>query len=157
MRVRQLGVEDVAPLKEIRLEALRTDPDAFGTTLAHEEGRSDDDWRAWLGRGATFVAEGPVGLVVARREEDPGAVGLYAMFVAVRARRQGVGRALIQAVVEWAESSGAERVALMVVERNASARALYESCGFAYTGEQQTRERDGAIELVMTRVIRTGR
>jgi len=45
----------------------------------------------------------------------------------------------------------------MVVERNASARALYESCGFAYSGEQQTRERDGAVELVMTRVIRTGR
>jgi GNAT superfamily N-acetyltransferase len=155
--VRRLAPTEVDTLRTIRLEALRADPDAFGSTLEREEGRSDDDWRAWLGRGATFVADGPVGLVVALPQQDPTTVALLAMFVAGRARRQGVGRALIEAAVEWAESIGGARVTLMVVEHNGSARALYESCGFAYTGEQQTRERDGAIELVMTRVIRTAR
>ena len=70
MVVRRLTPTDVDTLRAIRLEALRTDPDVFGSTLEREEGRSDDEWRAWLGRGVTFVAEvdgEPSGLVVAPR------------------------------------------------------------------------------------------
>ena len=43
----------------------------------------------------------------------------------------------------------------MVVEGNTPAAALYESCGFAYTGKQDRRERDGAIELAMARLTRS--
>jgi GNAT superfamily N-acetyltransferase len=161
MSVRRLGPADVETLRSIRLEALRSDPDSFGSTLEREEGRSDDDWRAWLGRGATFVAEEeghPVGLVVVvPDEDDPTTVGLYAMFVSQRARRQGVGRALIDAAIDWAKVNRAERVTLMVLEGNDSAMRLYESCGFTYSGESERRERDDAIELAMTRVIRTAR
>lgn len=156
--MRRLAPADVETLRTIRLEALRSDPDAFGSTLEREEGRSDDDWRAWLGRGATFVAEtddGPVGLIVARPHDDPTTVGIYAMFVSRRARRRGVGRALVEAAIEWATGSGAEQVTLMVIDRNESASKLYESCGFTYSGESERRERDGAVELAMTRVTRT--
>jgi GNAT superfamily N-acetyltransferase len=155
--VRRLTPTDIDTLRAIRLEALRTDPDAFGSTLEREEGRGDDDWRAWLGRGATFVADGPVGLVVALPQDDPGTVALLAMFVSPRARRAGVGQALVEAAVEWATSTGAERVVLMVIEGNTPAISLYESCGFAFTGLRQSRGRDGATELEMVRVIRTAR
>lgn len=154
MRVRQLGTDDVDILRTIRLEALRSDPDAFGSTLEREEGRSDDDWRTWLGRGATFVSEddlGPTGLIVAAPHDDPRLVGIYAMFVTARIRRQGVGRALIDAAVEWASATGADRVELMVVGGNEPAASLYEACGFVHTGASERRERDGAIELVMER------
>jgi GNAT superfamily N-acetyltransferase len=158
--VRRLTPTDVDTLRAIRLEALRTDPDAFGSTLEREEGRSDDDWRAWLGRGATFVAdiEGePSGLVVALQQHDASIVALLAMFVSSRARRLGLGQALVEAAVEWAASVRAERVVLMVIEGNAPAISLYESCGFAFTGLRQSRDRDGATELEMARVIRTAR
>ncbi len=158
MRIRQLGSDDVDTLRTIRLEALRTDPDAFGSTLEREEARSTEDWVAWLGRGATFVGEddtGPTGLVVAVPDDDPRTVSLYAMFVSSRARRLGLGKALVDAGVSWAASAGAERVALMVIEGNTPAAALYESCGFTYTGERDRRERDGAIELVMARLTRS--
>jgi GNAT superfamily N-acetyltransferase len=158
VRVRQLTPNDIDTLRTIRLEALRSDPDAFGSTLEREEGRSDDDWRAWLGRGATFVAEvdgAPSGLVVASAPNDPSTVGLYAMFVSARARGAGVGRALAEAAVAWATGTGAERVVLMVIEGNTPAIRLYESCGFAFTGVREPRERDGAIELEMACVVRT--
>jgi GNAT superfamily N-acetyltransferase len=158
VQVRRLAPADVETLRTIRLEALRSDPDAFGSTLEREEGRSDDDWRAWLGRGATFVAEtddGPVGLIVARPHDDPTTVGIYAMFVSSRARRRGIGRALVEAAIEWAASSGATQVTLMVIDRNESASKLYKSCGFIYSGQSERRERDGAVELAMTRVTRT--
>ncbi len=45
----------------------------------------------------------------------------------------------------------------MVIEGNTPAISLYESCGFAFTGLRQSRDRDGATELEMARVIRTGR
>lgn len=160
MQVRRLDPADVATLRTIRLEALRSDPDAFGSSLEREEGRTDADWRTWLGRGATFVAEeqgDPVGLVCAVPHADPATVGLYAMFVSSRARRRGVGRALVEVAVEWATTAGAEQVTLMVIEGNDAASTLYESCGFTYSGESERRERDDAVELVMTRVIRTAR
>jgi GNAT superfamily N-acetyltransferase len=159
VRIRQLGSDDVDTLRTIRLEALATDPDAFGSTLEREEARSTEDWVAWLGRGATFVGEddaGPTGLVVAVPHEDPRAVSLYAMFVTSRARRQGLGAALVEAGVRWAASMGAERVTLMVIEGNTPAATLYEACGFAYTGDREVRDRDGAVELEMARVIRSG-
>ena len=157
MLVRRLTPTDIDTLRRIRLEALRTDPDAFGSTLEREESRSDDDWRAWLGRGATFVAESdgePSGLVVALAQDDPSIVALLAMFVSSRVRRQGVGRALMEAAMEWAHAMGAERLELMVVEGNAPAASLYEACGFVYTGRSELRDRDGAVERQMARVTR---
>ena len=144
----------------IRLEALRTDPDHVRQHARREEGRSDDDWRAWLGRGATFLSWKTAtirwGLIVAVAN-DEGDADLYAMFVSPRARRLGVGRALVAAGTAWAAEIGARRVVLMVIEGNTRAISLYESCGFAFTGLRQSRDRDGATELEMARVIRIER
>ena len=159
MRIRQLGSDDVDILRTIRIEALTADPDAFGSTLEREQGRSNEDWVAWLNRGATFIGEddaGATGLLVAVPHDDPRTVSLYSMFVTRRARRRGVGAALVQAGVAWAASIGAERVTLMVIEGNTPAATLYEACGFVYTGECELRDRDGALELEMARVIRSG-
>ena len=161
MLVRRLTPTDVDTLRTIRLEALRTDPDAFGSTLEREEGRSDDDWRAWLGRGATFVADvdgEPSGLVVALAQDDPSIVALLAMFVSSRARRSGVGQALVEAAVEWAANAGAERVVLMVIEGNTPAISALRVVRIRlHRRGVQSRDRDGATELEMARVIRTGR
>ena len=45
-------------------------------------------------------------------------------------RRQGVGRALLEEVVEAAHAEGCGKVTLEMVATNAKARALYESLGF---------------------------
>lgn len=155
MVVRQLDAGDVETLRTIRLEALRTDPDSFGSTLEREENRTDDDWRTWLGRGATFVAEdddGASGLVCAIPHTEA-VVGLYAMFVSSRARGTGTARALVEAATVWAAGTGAGRVTLLVTDGNTPAIRLYESCGFAFTGRRESRDRDGATELEMARVI----
>ena len=160
MLVRRLAPTEVETLRTIRLEALRTDPDAFGSTLEREESRTYDDWCTWLGRGATFVAEdeaGPNGMIVAVPDENGRDVGIFAMFVSARVRRQGVGQALVEAALGWAGSTGADHASLMVIEGNEPAASLYAACGFVYSGRAELRERDGGVELEMTRVIRTGR
>ncbi|MBN1401540.1 MAG: GNAT family N-acetyltransferase, partial [Anaerolineae bacterium] len=47
------------------------------------------------------------------------------------ARRQGVGRALMEAVLAWARGQGAQQIELTVWEFNAGARAFYEALGYA--------------------------
>ncbi|RPI07818.1 MAG: GNAT family N-acetyltransferase, partial [Actinobacteria bacterium] len=140
-------------LRRIRLEALRTDPDAFGSTLEREESRSHGDWVGWLSRCATFVAEdegGPVGLVGGMvDDEDSRRAVLISMWVAPARRGRGVGGQLVAAVVAWARDEGKRRVTLRVIDGNEAAIALYEKCGFSLTGERVRRDRDGATELVM--------
>lgn len=50
-------------------------------------------------------------------------------------RGLGYGKVLLEGSCSIARSKGMERIALEVLKGNASARALYEKSGFAYTGE----------------------
>lgn len=52
------------------------------------------------------------------------------MWVAATARGAGVGTTLVEAVAEWARSSGARSVSLSVKATNSHAIALYERLGF---------------------------
>lgn len=52
------------------------------------------------------------------------------LYVAPEARKSGIGRALIRAVVTEAAAAGAVRVTLSTAEDNTTAQALYESEGF---------------------------
>jgi ribosomal protein S18 acetylase RimI-like enzyme len=78
---------------------------------------------------------------------------LISMWVAPEARRQGVGSALIDAVVHWARTRGLSRLVLDVVETNTSAIAVYSRKGFVPNGEVGTlpppRDHVREIQLVM--------
>ncbi len=51
-----------------------------------------------------------------------------------RARRSGIGRALVEAAVQLAARSGARKVTLRVLSTNDAAQRLYASAGFAVEG-----------------------
>ena len=94
---------------KLRLEALADAPEAFGDTVHQAKLRSDEEWReSLLDRdGSLLVAfdgQLPVGMArVARSEETESSAGLYSMWVAPSARRNGVGRALMDA--QWSGRS----------------------------------------------------
>jgi ribosomal protein S18 acetylase RimI-like enzyme len=52
------------------------------------------------------------------------------LFVAPQARRQGIGRLLLDAVATRAQAAGACRVVLSTAKDNAGAKALYEKSGY---------------------------
>ena len=56
------------------------------------------------------------------------------LMVDIRFRRQGVGRALLEAAVEWAPEHGIAKLELHVFPWNEPAIALYESFGFEREG-----------------------
>ena len=90
------------------------------------------------------------GIVGAFVEDGGDRVHLIAMWVAREARRRGVGRTLVDAVVGWAAEIGAPAVRLDVGDDNVAARRLYERAGFAATGRTrryENRPRLTTVEL----------
>jgi ribosomal protein S18 acetylase RimI-like enzyme len=57
-------------------------------------------------------------------------VGIFDVVVSPQHRRQGHGRALMQALLQWAQGDGATSAYLQVTGSNAAARSLYASLGF---------------------------
>jgi ribosomal protein S18 acetylase RimI-like enzyme len=84
-----------------------------------------DSWDVDLGRSRVAVDEdGPVGVVLLGVRGDRGWIG--GLGVVPRARRRGVGRALMDAVLAEAPPA----VTLEVIEQNEPAIRLYEELGF---------------------------
>ncbi len=101
----------------------------------------------------TFVAyldDTAAGIVSGTALDEDGTVELISMWVAPFARGRGVGDALVDAVIAWARELGALRVALAVVESNASASQLYRRRGFVDAGAIDCRNTGVASERRMT-------
>ncbi|MEO0649986.1 MAG: GNAT family N-acetyltransferase [Planctomycetota bacterium] len=133
-------------IRALRLEALASDPEAFGSTLEAERDRPETWWRERADTPTTLsliarVNGRDAGLCVASPwRELPGTLGLFGMWVAPWARRHGAGAALVRAVLNHARADGYRRVQLDVEARNAPARALYERSGFRPTGHRYRQE-----------------
>ncbi len=146
MTIRALTVEDVALYREIRLDALRTDPAAFASTYDREAAFDDSDWRRRLTSTehrpfCTFVEEADgravatAGIGITEWDASP---MLEAMWVRPEARGTGAGRRLVEATLDWAKDRGDAEVVLWVVKDNAPAIALYTACGFVASGKTDT-------------------
>jgi ribosomal protein S18 acetylase RimI-like enzyme len=133
--------------KDLRLRALAESPEAFGSTLAREQDRSNLEWSRRLAsndgsaRDLPLVAEVdslPVGLAWGRIEcANPRQADLYQMWVAPEYRGLGAGRLLLEAVIAWARSQGAACLDLGVTCRDSSAMRLYQSAGFEPVGQPE--------------------
>jgi N-acetylglutamate synthase len=69
-------------------------------------------------------------LAIARGSVDEGWVGVTAVEVEEAHRRQGLGTAVLRAILEWARERGALSAYLQVADDNAPALALYGRYGF---------------------------
>ncbi len=154
IEIRVGDADDWEIWRAVRLRALSESASAFSSVLADWQGVGDTEarWRARLTdvehNVIAFVDELSVGQASGDRHD--GRVELISMFVASEARRLGVGRALIDAVVEWATRLGHESVELSVRRDNSAAIAAYERCGFVAT---ENREDTPIDERLMRRAL----
>jgi ribosomal protein S18 acetylase RimI-like enzyme len=147
--------DDWQAAREIRLEGLLRDPQAFGSTYAEAIDRTEAGWRAWVSRpGVTMLiartSQSPVGIVGGLRgvDADDGSVAMIvSMYVTASYRQRGVGRRLLQAILADLEGDPAlSRAILHVTSSQIAARRLYDSLGFEPVGEE-----DG--EIIMARPL----
>jgi GNAT superfamily N-acetyltransferase len=158
--VRRLKPGETPLLRDLRVAALRDAPNAFGRTLADALAQPDTYWTDMAqsvtepGRHVMFLAEEddrPLGIVFGIRKAE-GIADLGGMWVDPRARGRGAGRALAEAVLDWARSEGFATVVLWVTEGNVAAQTLYARLGFAPTGQRAPLPSNTALTIVEMRV-----
>jgi GNAT superfamily N-acetyltransferase len=142
--IRPFSSDEWALYKSLRLAALADAPNAFGSTLAAEQGRPDGEWSARLASGAGSGYDRPlvaqigaraIGLAWGKIEPSkPELAHVYQMWVAPTCRRQGVGQLLLDDLTGWARAMGAQHLCLGVTCGDSSAMRLYLRVGFRCIG-----------------------
>lgn len=139
IRVRTLTEDQWPEWRALRLAALATDPDAFGSALAEWSGPGDVEvrWRARLAAvPCNLLADldGAAAGMVSAALLGEGVAEVLSMWVAPPARGRGVGDALMNAALGWARAEGASQVILNVRSANQPAIGLYRRHGFDDAG-----------------------
>lgn len=112
--------------------------------------------------GFALLAEteevGVVGFILGRA--IGGEAEILTLVTAPDHRRQGVGEALVEVLVEQARTRGADAVYLEVAEDNQAARGLYWKCGFEPAGLRRAYYARGGARpvdaLVLRRALNSG-
>jgi RimJ/RimL family protein N-acetyltransferase len=135
-------------------DAVSAEPQGWLISVAGEW-RSAGDERRFLKalrrypHAAVFVAESDDGGLIGRlsvgRDPHPASthVADVGLMVAIGARRQGVGTALLQAAVDWARETEVRKLELHVFPWNEAAIALYDAFGFEREGYRKRHYRRG--------------
>jgi ribosomal protein S18 acetylase RimI-like enzyme len=167
MLLRKLTEEDTEALWNLRLRALRDNPEAFGSTYEETLQRGKESFRQRLRQPheqtfflGAFEEESLVGMVGFYRES--GLKGqhkgyIISMYTAPEQRGKGIGKALVaEAIAQARKIQGLEQLLLAVVTTNDAARRLYRSLGFEVYGlEPHALKQDGQYwdeELMILRL-----
>jgi ribosomal-protein-alanine N-acetyltransferase len=133
---RDASLDDAAALARIARDAL---PEAW----------SEESIRASLARPGTcgLVIDPELGFALGWRADDEAEI--LTLAVEKGARAQGLGRALVVALLARFRADGARRVSLEVRSSNAAALGLYRSLGFTRTRIRPRYYRDGEDAFVL--------
>lgn len=138
-RISRLQASDAEAFRTIRLAALKTAPEAFGSTYDREAARPLSAFADGLSASVIFGAydeQRIVGMAGFKQEAGPKVshkAFVWGFYVEPAWRSRGVGSALVAALIE-AASPVVEQLTLTVVEGNDAAIALYEKFGFSAYG-----------------------
>jgi RimJ/RimL family protein N-acetyltransferase len=134
-RLAQENAADAALYRDIRLEALRANSEAFGSTFEAENAH-DLSWffdrlggSTVLGAFLDAALVGTLGFAIQQGQKRAHKGLLWGMYVRPGARGTGVGRRLVEAALDLARQH-VELIQLTVVRENEQARRLYASLGF---------------------------
>ena len=163
-QIRRLEISDAALFRDIRLEALQKNPEAFGSTFERESAQPLSWFEETLDRTDIFGAfldgalAGMAGYSARENSKQAHKGLLWTMYVRGAARGAGLGRQLVAAVLDHARGR-VEMVQLTVVSENEGARRLYRAMGFVEYGyEKKGLKHDGRYydEVLMVNFLDEG-
>jgi len=136
-----LARADAVPYRDIRLEGLCRNPEAFVSAYEDEREKPLDWFRERIAQSrifGAFVTRELVGVVGLRVHDDAKQrhkAVLWGMYVRREARQYGIGERLVEAAAAHA-GGDIEQLQLAVITENEAARRLYAKAGFIAYGHQ---------------------
>jgi ribosomal protein S18 acetylase RimI-like enzyme len=145
IHIRLLGPEDADEWWRLRLESLQRDPQAFSASAEDGQSLTADDVRKRLNAASTdFLVMGAfenkklIGMCGFFREKGLKTrhkARVWGVYVTSQSRGKGLGRSLLQALLDRAATiDGVDQILLSVATTQSPAIALYRSLGFQSYG-----------------------
>ena len=150
--ISRLTSESWQRFRSIRLAALAESSGSFASAVDQEQAFTEEQWRAFLLRGATFEASvqgEAVGLVAGIERVPP---GLGSLWVEPSWRGSGLADRLVDAVAQWASLCGHDRLTLWAITDDLRACRFYERQGFRPTGK--TKAFPGSQSRIVQEMVR---
>ena len=137
--IRPATIDDTQKVRDLRLKALKNDPQAFGTSYDKEVALTQEEWDEKFLRTQgdnpseflflAIIENEIVGMVGAFLKENIWMI--KAMYVDPKVRGRGIGKQLLSAIIERITSkSNSREIRLFVNTLQAPAVELYKGMGF---------------------------
>ena len=142
MIVKRVTSSDWQEYKEIRLEALKKEPHAFGSSYIKEKERSENEWKDKLAKSESY--NGSSFLCAIAKENKFVAIGgafqdenkqwnIITIYTKKEFRGQGLGQKVFQSIIDELKTRKVKKIYLCVNALQTAAQALYEKNGFRVT------------------------
>jgi ribosomal protein S18 acetylase RimI-like enzyme len=138
--VRTLQPERWREARELRLQALQTDPIAFGSAYEEEENFPEEEWQRRM-KNAIFALsdDRPVGTITyvfSNRVKSKHIARIFAFYVEPNYRNRGIGKKLLERALELIrENKEIVKIQLFVNREQEAAVKLYKKMGFVIVGQ----------------------
>lgn len=147
IKIIKLPVERWEEYKNLRLEALKQEPQAFSSSYEDDVLMSDEQWQSKLAN----YSDGKTGIILAAdlngelvgimnsRIEQSRKMGhvafIHGVYVKPEFRGKGIGKKLLEEILQWIEGHREiVKINLDVTTEQEAAIALYKSVGFEIVG-----------------------
>lgn len=148
----RLNSSDLESLKSIRLEALKKEPNVFGSSFERESQMTDGEWLDRLGnKGSAYfalkVGADIIGLtgILTNKDNSIQAI-LIASYIREEYRGRGGSELLYIARIDWARENGFSEIIVSHRASNISSKMANQKHGFVYTHSEPHTWNDGKTE-----------
>jgi ribosomal protein S18 acetylase RimI-like enzyme len=136
--VLKLSPDEWQKYREIRLLALKSDPNAFGSSYEEEINLTESEWRKrihamWFAKSDGNIV-GLIGLLQRENVASKHCGYIISLWVKKEFRGRGIAKSLIQKLKEISPNLGIRKLSLQVSTTQTGAKKIYQDLGFQEAG-----------------------